>query len=170
MSLDPAANGSALARRIESQADFVVALHDTVALAGQGAVRRMVWIDPDFADWPLDDEALWPRLIDWLRLPQRQLVLLAGNFDSVARRCPRFVAGYRLWAHAIHAFSPADDDLPGLPSVVLADDLAVVQLFDRQRWRGRISGETSDLRACADRLDALLQRSSPAFAATTLGL
>ena len=71
MSLDPAANGSALARRIESQADFVVALHDTVALAGQGAVRRMVWVDPDFADWPLDDEALWPRLIDWLRLPQR---------------------------------------------------------------------------------------------------
>jgi len=80
------------------------------------------------------------------------------------------VAGYRLWAHAIQAFSPAEDDVPGLPSVVLAEDLAVVQLFDRQRWRGRISSETSDLRACADRLDALLQRSSPAFAATTLGL
>jgi hypothetical protein len=170
MNTGQAGPDQALARRIESQGDFVAALHDTVALAGQSAVRRMVWVDPDFADWPLDEAALWPRLVDWLRRPRRQLVLLACSFDGLARQCPRFVAGYRLWAHAIHAFSPAEDDVAGLPSLALADDFAVLQLFDRQRWRGRISGEASELRVCAERVDALLQRASPAFAATTLGL
>jgi len=170
MNIGQAGPDGSLAGSIESQGEFVAALHDTVARAGQSAVRRMVWVDPDFADWPLDDAALWPRLADWLRRPRRQLVLLASSFDGLSRQCPRFVAGYRLWAHTIHAVSPAEDDGPGLPSLALADGLAVLQLFDRRRWRGRVSAEPSDLRVCAERVDALLQRASPAFAATTLGL
>lgn len=170
MTMDHSMAAAPWPRRIDSHGDFVAALHDTVALALQGAARRMVWCDADFADWPLDDAALWQRLSDWLRLPQRNLVLLARDYDSLPRRCPRFVAGYRSWSHAIHAFSPGDDDAAELPTVLLADNVAVVQLFDPPRWRGRAGSDAVDLLVWADRLDALLQRSSPAFAATTLGL
>lgn len=166
----PASAPAAWPRRIESQGDFVAALHEAVVLALQHPARRMVWADPDFADWPLDDAALWPPLVDWLRLPQRRLVLLARDFGGLSRRCPRFVEGYRLWSHAITAFSPARDDEAALPSVLLVEEVGVVQILDKARWRGRASGDVSELLPWVDRLDAVLQRSSPAFAATTLGL
>ena len=163
-------SGAAWPRRIESHGEFVLALHEALAFALQHPARRMVWADPDFEDWPLDDAALWPRLVDWLRLPQRRLVLLARDYEGLPRRCPRFVAGYRLWSHAITAYSPARDDEVALPGLLLVEEVGVVQLFDKERWRGRASGDVSALRPWVDRIDAVLQRSSPAFAATTLGL
>ena len=39
---------------------------------------------------------LLQRLTDWLRLPQRQLVLLANDYEDLRRRRARFVASYRL--------------------------------------------------------------------------
>ena len=44
------------------------------------------------------------------------------------------------------------------------------ELLDKTHWRGWTSNEPASLRAWQERTDALLQRSSPAFAVTTLGL
>ena len=90
----------ALQRPIESRADFVAAVHDTVSLALAGATRRMVWVDADFAEWPLNEPALLQALTNWVRLPQRQLVLLAADYDDLRRRHARFTAWVRLWSHA----------------------------------------------------------------------
>lgn len=156
--------------KIASHGEFVAAVHDTVARARHHGVRRMVWADTDFADWPLDDVLLWPKLLEWLKLPQRRLVLLANDYGQLAHRCPRFVAGYRSWSHAIQAFSPDPGDVGQLPSLLVAEGAAVVRLTDRQHWRGRASCDAAESRASLDQLDVLLQRSSPTFAVTTLGL
>jgi hypothetical protein len=154
---------------IASRSAFVAALHDAIAQALARRARRMVWVDADFADWPLDDPQLLQRLTDWLRLPQRQLQLLGADFEGVRRRA-RFTACYRLWSHAISAHGPAQDDAAMLPCLLLADDTLLVQLLDKSRWRGWATTEPPELRAWRERTDALLQRSVPAFAATTLGL
>ncbi len=155
---------------IDSRGAFEASLHEALAAALAQRARRMVWVDPDFAGWPLDD-ALWlQRLGEWLRLPQRRLLLLASDFEALRPRCPRFVAGYRLWTHAITACSPLPEDAVELPSLLLADGAALVQLLDKDHWRGWSSNEPALLRLGQERIDALLQRSQPAFAATTLGL
>jgi hypothetical protein len=161
--------GGGLSRRIDSRAEFVAALHEAVALALARRARRMLWVDADFAEWPLDDTTLLARLTQWLRLPQRQLVLLALHYDDVRRRA-RFVAWYRLWAHAVAAYSPAAEDAVALPCVLLAEGATSVQLVDPVHWRGWITASAVQERQWRERLDALLQRSMPAFAATTLGL
>lgn len=156
---------------IVSRRDFVDALHGAVQSALTQRARRMVWVDRDFAEWPMDDPVLLEALTQWLRLPQRRLVLLAESFGDVSRRCSRFVAWYRLWAHAVNAFSPEPGDPRSeLPSLVLVEDTSLVHLVDREHWRGRITLEPAALRLCRDRVDALLQRSDPAFPASTLGL
>lgn len=154
---------------IDSRSSFVAALHDATAQALARRTRRMVWVDADFADWPLDDPALLQRLSDWLHLPQRRLQLLALDYEGV-RRCARFVACYRLWSHAISAHGPAQDDAATLPCLLLADGAALVQLLDKTRWRGWIATDAAVLQAWRERTDALLQRSAPAFPVTTLGL
>lgn len=165
--LDTSSPGGAV---IDSRSAFTGAVSDALDAALRQRARRMVWVDADFADWPLEDASALQRLADWLRLPQRQLLLLANDFETVHLRRARFVAHYRLWSHAIAAFTPAQDAAAELPGLLLVDGVRLVQLFDRAYWRGSVSSEPATLRAAAERVDAWLQRSEPAFPATTLGL
>jgi hypothetical protein len=155
---------------IDSRGGFAAAVHEALDRALAQRARRMLWIDSDFAEWPLDDPALLQRLTDWLRLPQRQLVLLASDYELLRQRRARFVAHYRLWSHVIAAFAPAEDDEHQLPCLLLVDRTVLVQLLDKVHWRGWISAEPASLRLAREQTDALLQRSESAFAVTTLGL
>jgi hypothetical protein len=154
---------------IDSRGTFVTAVHAAVQQALVQRARRMLWADSDFVDWPIDDPALLQRLIDWLRLPQRQLLLLASDYENLRRRA-RFVERYRLWSHAISAHGPADEDVAQLPCVLLAEHTRLVQIHDKIHWRGWTSDDPAALRLARDQTDALLQRSAPAFAVTTLGI
>lgn len=165
---DPPAAG--LQRPIGSRAEFDAAVHQALNHALLRRSRRMVWLDQDFAEWPLDDALLLQRLTEWMQLPQRQLVLLATRYEDMGRRHPRFVSWYRMWAHAASAFSPAEDDVADLPCVLLAERAALVHLLDPLRWRGWATEDAPQQRLWRDRIEALLQRSTPAFPATTLGL
>lgn len=155
---------------IDGQAAFAAAVVQAPAAALAAAARRMLWVDPDFAEWPLDDEALLDALGRWLRLPQRQLVLLAERFDAVARGRPRFMAWYRVYAHAIRAVAPDPAEIAELPTVLVIEPAAVLQLVDRRHWRGHWHDAAAEARVWTDRIDALLQRCAPALPATTLGL
>jgi hypothetical protein len=157
-------------RLIESRADFAAAVHCTVNLALARATRRMVWVDADFAAWPLDEPALLQALTDWVRRPQRQLVLLAAGYDDLRRRRARFTAWYRLWSHAVSTFSPCQDDVAELPSVLLAEGAGLVHLLEPVYSRGWAVSDALQQRQWRDRIDAFLQRSTPAFPVTTLGL
>jgi hypothetical protein len=126
--------------------------------------------DADLSDWPLDDPALLQRLVDWLRLPQRQLRLLAADYEGLRRRCPRFTALYGLWSHAIAARTPAEDELGPLPCLLLAEHAVAVHLMDKAHWRGWVDTQPTTLRLWRERTDALLQRSQGAFPVNTLGL
>lgn len=154
---------------IDTRQAFVAALHSALDLALAQHARRMFWVDADFTDWPLDDAAALQRLGDWLRLPQRQLVLLAAQPEALRRRA-RFMEHYRLWSHAIAVFAPGADDADQLPCLLLAEDMFCVHVLDKQLWRGRGSRIPTELRTARDHVDALLQRSEPALPVTVLGL
>jgi DNA polymerase III gamma/tau subunit len=117
-----------------------------------------------------DDAALLQRLDAWLRLPQRRLLMLAGDYDALRRDAARFTALYRLWTHAIAAHAPPAQDAAPLPSLLLVDDTAALQLLDKSRWRRWISTEPTTLRQLRERGHVLLQRSDPAFPITILGV
>ncbi len=154
---------------LDSRSAFVAAVHEAVRLALAQRCRRMVWADADFADWPLDDAALLQTLTDWLRLPQRQWLLLAAEPERL-RRCARFMALYGLWTHAIAVSAAAEEDQPTLPCLLLAEGAGRVELRDKLHWRGHAGDDPLDLRLAREQLDALLQRSTPALPYTPLGL
>jgi hypothetical protein len=158
------------APKIDSRAGFEAALHWGFAQAIEADARRIVAVDRDFADWPLGDPALLDRLTAWVRLPQRQLVLLGSDWDEVPRRHARFMPWRRTWAHAIVAWQRPDDLDVELPTLLLDDGPLLVRLFDRERWRGRAELDARQARLVRDEIDAVLQRSTPALPATQLGL
>lgn len=158
------------APRIDSRAAFAAALLWGCAQACARDARRIVCVAPDFADWPLGDAALLERLTAWLQRPQRQLVLLAAGYDELARCHPRFVAWRRAWAHAAPAWQAPDDLCATLPTLLLDDGPLLVRLVERMHWRGHALLDARESRPYRDEIDAVLQRSTPAFAITTLGL
>jgi hypothetical protein len=161
---------SRAAGAIESRGDFAAAFGDALQLALAQRARRMVWVDADFDGWPLDDVAHVQQLTGWLRLPGRQLLLLAADYRALQREAPRFVACYRLWSHAIAACSPEQDAAASLPSLLLVEGQRCLRLLDRANWRGEVSDEPAGLSVWRDRVDALLQQSTSAWPVTTLGL
>lgn len=158
------------AQAFDTRDGFVSAVHAAMTLAAARQARRMVWVDTDFADWPIDDAGLVQGLGDWLRLPQRRLQLLAVDPEALRRRCARFMSLYRLWSHAIEVSAPAADDVPGWPCLLLVEGTVLVRVRDKQRWRGGCSTDAVTLHACREGVDALLQRSEAALPVTTLGL
>jgi len=159
-----------VAPRILSRADFAAALLWGVQSATARAARKMWWVDPDFSDWPLGEPQLLQALTSWLRLPQRRLMLLAADFEEVPRRHPRFDRWRVDWSHAIEAWTPPGEMAVALPHLLLDDGPMCVQVFDTHHWRGRASMDLRIASLLRQEVDAVLQRSEPAFPVRQLGL
>ncbi len=165
--LDPAPPAPGVLR---SAADFHAALGWAVERAIALRSRRLVWVDPDFALWSLDDLRLLQAMTRWLALPQRRLVLVAHTYAAVERRHPRFVAWRRDWSHAVDAWSPETGVELTLPTLWIDDRGTTVQVFDTTHWRGRAAHDDAAVRQWQGEIDALLQRSEAAFPVHPLGL
>jgi hypothetical protein len=152
----------------ETRSELIALWRDQLLAALARGEHDILCSDLDFRDWPWNEAAVVDALTAWAG-PGRRLVLLAEHYDEVQRRHPRFVQWRRSFGHVLEAWSPIElepDDMPGL----LLAGRSVVELLDRASWRARLSHDTPDVSRCRHQLDALLQRSQPAFAATTLGL
>lgn len=165
----PTADDEALPR-IDGPGAWTEALRWALPRCARAPVRRIVCIDPDFDGWPLDDPGALRAFTDWLRLPQRQWVLLASSYAAVPRRQPRFTAWRAPWVHALHTLQVPAECRADLPSVLLDDQGLCLWLSDRERGRG---GALRDRRAAhpwLERAGDLMARAEPAFPVTPLGL
>ena len=154
---------------IGSRADFAAAVRGAFAAAEQGGAREILIVDPDFADWPLNEKAVIDSLSRWVD-SHRTLVVLAHSFDELARRQLRFVERRRQWAHVVRCRNDPELEAEQIPTLMLVPEHTCVRLLDRVRCRGTVSNRPVDLTDCRQSIDALLQRSVEAFPVTTLGL
>lgn len=154
--------------------DGVAAWHDALRAALRRAtahpVRTMWWIDRGFQQWPLDDANLLEALNAWVRLPGRQLLLLAADFDEMPRRHPRFVAWRTPWSHVVRgrAWDPALKPPPG--AALWADDGTWLRLHDDDPPRGAWGVGGPDAVHVHQAGDAIAQQSIASFSTSVTGL
>lgn len=154
--------------RIEGPTQFAAVIRLALATAAEQGWREIVISDANFESWPLGERAVAQSLNEWSKTG-RTFTMLARNYDEVTRRHARFVTWRRTWAHIVTCRANtqlAADDFPsGLWSPVW-----VCQKLDLMRSTGMAGAEPARRVALRERLDEALRLSSPAFAATTLGL
>lgn len=155
---------------IRTPSDFSAAVRTAVETALARETRSLLWVDPDFAAWPLGDAVLLEAITAWLRRPQRRLVLLGSRWDRLERAHPRFAQWRMPWSHAIEAREPADLGPDELPTLLLDDGPVVLELWERDPPRGRAVRDAATAAVARDRIDAPLQRSMPAWPVKPLGL
>jgi hypothetical protein len=155
---------------IDTHLSYQAALRWGFETATLNGARRLIFCDPDFALWPLNDASWLQAIGTWLRLPQRRLDILARDFDEVPRRCARFMTWRRDWTHAIHYWQAPQELATDLPRVLVSDGPVSVQLLDADHWRGRAQLDARAAHLLRERIDVVLQRSESSFAVNTLGL
>lgn len=155
---------------IHTPAEFGAAVRAAIEAALARETRSLLFVDPDFAAWPLDDAALLETLGAWLRKPMRRLVLLGAHWDRLERTHPRFTQWRQPWSHAIDARTSEELAAVDLPTLLLDDGPIVLELWERDPPRGRAGRDPAAAAVVRDRIDAPLQRSSPAWPVKPLGL
>lgn len=154
--------------RFEGRHAFSQLVRDALAAAAREGWREIILSDASFADWPLGERAVAESLQAWSQ-GGRRCVLLARRYDEVVRRHARFVDWRKTWSHIVEARGCPSADPLELPSAIWTPQW-VMRRLDPERSTG-VSGTEADRRvALRELLDEWLQKSSPAFPATTLGL
>lgn len=154
--------------RFEGRLEFAELVRRSFALAAEEGWREIIVCDANFEDWPLGECSVAQSLHDWAATG-RKLTMLAQNYDEVVRRHARFVSWRRTWSHIIECRSSASVSASDLPSAFWSP-VWVFERMDLVRSTGVAGPEAARRLALRERLAEKLQRSSPAFAATTLGI
>lgn len=154
--------------RFTGPTEFAALIRLSLATAAEQGWREIIVCDSTFEDWPLGERAVAQSLHDWSR-SGRKFTMLAKNYTEIVRRHARFVSWRQTWAHLVECRANAAIALDDMPSA-LWSPVWVFQRLDLARCTG-VAGSGAGRRvALKERLDACLKLSSPAFAASTLGL
>lgn len=154
--------------RFEGRDAFQQIVRDALACAAREGWREIILSDASFGDWPLGERAVAQSLQNWAA-SGRRCILLARGFDEVVRRHARFVTWRRTWSHVIEARACPGADPLELPSALWSPGW-VLQRVDPERCAG-VSGSDPERRVLLrESLKEWLDKSSPSFPATTLGL
>jgi len=154
--------------RFEGRDAFRQLVRDALATAGREGWREIVLSDASFEDWPLGERGVAESLQAW-SASGRRIVLLARRFDLVARQHARFVQWRGTWAHIVTAMACPSADPLEFPSAFWSPRW-VLERRDPERCVGYCGNEPERRVAVRELLDGWLQKSTPAFPATTLGL
>ena len=155
-------------RRFEGREDFRQLVRDALACAARDGWREIVLSDANFEDWPLGERAVAESLQAWAKTGRR-LVLLARKYDSVVRQHARFVQWRIQWSHIVSAGACASADPLELPSAIWSPAWTL-ERRELEHCIGYCGSEPERRVAVRELLDAWLQKSTPAFPASTLGL
>lgn len=154
--------------RFEGPQAFADRVRSALQAAAVAGWREMVWSDPDFEDWPLRERAVAEHLNAWM-FAGGHMTLLAYDYRPVQRHHARFVEWRVRWDHRISCRQCRSVDRGDIPSVLWSPQWALRRL-DLQHCSGAVETDARSVLRCRESLDELLRRSSPGFAASTLGL
>ncbi|MES3002198.1 MAG: hypothetical protein V4787_16030 [Pseudomonadota bacterium] len=154
--------------RFEGRKDFQQIVRDALACAAREGWREIILCDANFEDWPLGERAVAESLQAW-SASGRRCTLLARRWDEVVRKHARFVTWRRTWAHIIEARACPSADPLDFPSAIWSPGW-VMQRIDPERSNGYSGAEPERRVLLRESLQEWLQKSTPSFAAHTLGL
>lgn len=154
--------------RFEGREQFRQWLRDGLQAAAQQGWSELTLADADFADWPLGERAVMADLQAWAR-PGRRFVMLAARYDEVQRRHARFVQWRTQWDHLITCRACKGVEPQDFPSALWSPHWSLRRL-DLVHCSGWAGAEAARRVQTQELLAESLRRSTPAFAASVLGL
>jgi hypothetical protein len=159
----------AMNARFEGWRGFGASVESVLLRLPDSEWRELLLVDIDFGSWPLGGMPVLEALTRWIRLPGRRLKIVGLAFDDAARCHPRLAAWRRDWGHAIDCLRPTELEPGDMPCLLLAGT-ELVEVLDREHWRGVHRNDAASAQLARQRVDAISQRCEPGWPANHLGL
>lgn len=154
--------------RFSGRIDFQSRVRAAFHTAARDGWRELILCDADFADWPLGEREVADALNAWADTGRRCTVI-ARRYDEVVRKHARFVTWRQTWSHIVECrVCPSADPLE-LPSALWSPVWAM-QRIEPERSIGVCGPEPERRLVLRETLQEWLGKSTPGFAASTLGL
>ena len=147
-------NGSN-ATPITSRPELLDAVRSAPHEVADTSARFVFLSDPDFSQWPLNECKGADTLGQWAH-SNRVLPLLAGHFDVVSQRYPRWMTWRRNGSHVVNFQQAAEADCSHIQTQLLIPGQVVVRLVDQPNYRGSVSRTPVDLLDAQEAIEALL--------------
>ncbi len=147
---------------------FQQLVRDALATAAREGWREIILCDASFEDWPLGESAVAQSLNAWSKTG-RSFTILAKRYDGLITKHPRFVTWRSRWSHIIEARGVSSADAMDFPSAIYSPGW-VMRRLDLVRSKGVAGSDAQRRLLQREEINEWLGKSSPAFAATTLGL
>jgi len=155
----------------QGQAGFEDAVRALIEQAAAQGAHQLSWCDPDFLAWPLGSAEVVVALTRWAVGPgERQLLMVCASAERLFIRHPRFARWQADFAHRVRVLCPEESLRADLPTLWADSFGQVLQVFDRDRQRGRTGATRQERQRVQERIDALAQRAEPSVSNTILGL
>jgi hypothetical protein len=152
----------------DGRSAFQQLVRDALATAAREGWRSITLVDASFEDWPLGERAVVESLSAWSQTG-RSFTILAKRFDALVAKHHRFVTWRGQWSHIIDARGVPSADAESFPSALYSPGW-VLRRLDPVRSKGVAGPEAQRRVLLREQINEWLGKSSPAFAATTLGL
>ena len=147
---------------------FAQLIRDALATAARDGWRELLLVDASFEDWPLGERAVVDSLQAWSKTG-RKFTIVAKRFDTLIAKHHRFVTWRGQWSHIVQAHGIAQADASELTSAIYSPNW-VMRRLDTVRSKGIASSDPARRVMLREEINEWIGKSSPAFAATTLGL
>ena len=148
--------------------DFQQLVRDALAMAAHEGWHDITLMDASFEDWPLGERTVVESLQAWSKTG-RSFTIIAKRYDTVLVKHPRFVTWRGKWGHIVTARGVPSADATDFPSAIYSPGW-VMRRLDPVRSKGVAGAEPQRRLLLREEVTEWLGKSSPAFAATTLGL
>lgn len=152
----------------DGRSAFQQLVRDALATAAREGWRSITLVDATFEDWPLGERAVVESLSAWSQTG-RSFTILAKRFDTLVAKHHRFVTWRGQWSHIVDARGVPSADAESFPSALYSPGW-VLRRLDPVRSKGVAGPEAQRRVLLREEINEWLGKSSPAFAATTLGL
>jgi hypothetical protein len=155
-------------RMLSGEAEYAAAIDDVILKAG----RVLHIFDIDFSGGGYSSLARFENLRQFLsRDRNNRLVIVLHETAQLPRHCPRLMNLLRLYSHAISILETSEHARIANDPFVVADALHSLHRFHADSARARLALEDpAEARQLEERFDQLVEASTPALSATTLGL
>jgi peptidyl-tRNA hydrolase len=150
------------------RAEFTQLVRDALATAAREGWRELLLCDASFEDWPLGERTVIESLQTWSKTG-RKFTIVAKRFDTLIAKHHRFVTWRGQWSHIVQARGVPSADATEFPSAIYSPHWMMRRL-DVARSKGVASSDAARRVMLREEINEWIGKSSPTFAATTLGL
>ena len=154
---------------IETKSSFQAAVLWGMEQAITNRAFEIIAMDPDFSDWPWEQDEALALLTTFVKMPTRRITFVCETDRAMLQAMPKFVAWRRTWSHTCRMMAPVGQK-ELVPLTFLVDSAWGIQSISSDPFKAIVRSRPTELSIFRDAVASHLKGCQEAFSQAILGI